>query len=100
MRQSGSALRKLIRSVAAAVLRHTKLSPGCIVPVLADQGLFIDSESSFYWGLHAYGQVHHRLRSGSDEVDQVSEEGAIAVNTAEVSHGRCTIGLGLLKPFR
>ena len=36
------------------------LPPGQIVPVLADLGLFIGSERSFYRVLHAHGQAHRR----------------------------------------
>ena len=34
------------------------LPPGQIVPVLADRGLYIGSERSFYRVLHAHGQAH------------------------------------------
>ena len=37
--------------------------PGQIVPVLADRGLYIGSERSFYRVLHAHGQVHRRGRA-------------------------------------
>jgi putative transposase len=39
------------------------LPPGQIVPALADQGLYIGSESSFYLVLHAHGQAHRRGRA-------------------------------------
>ena len=39
------------------------LPPGQIVPVLADRGLFIGSERSFYRVLHAHGQAHRRGRA-------------------------------------
>ena len=39
------------------------LPPGQIVPVLADQGLYIGSESSFYRLLHQAGQCHRRGRA-------------------------------------
>ncbi|WP_315858060.1 IS3 family transposase [Cyanobium sp. HWJ4-Hawea] len=39
------------------------LPPGQIVPALADQGLFIGSESSFYRVLHQAGQCHRRGRA-------------------------------------
>ncbi len=42
---------------------YASLPPGQIVPALADQGLYIASESSFYRVLHAHGQVHRRGRS-------------------------------------
>ena len=34
------------------------LLPGQIVPILADRGMYIGSERSFYWVLHAHSQVH------------------------------------------
>ncbi|WP_255441039.1 DDE-type integrase/transposase/recombinase [Synechococcus sp. HK01-R] len=39
------------------------LPPGQIVPDLADQGIFIGSESSFYRVLHEHDQVHRRGRA-------------------------------------
>jgi transposase InsO family protein len=39
---------------------HASLPPGQIVPALADQGLYVGSESSFYRGLHAHDQGHRR----------------------------------------
>jgi len=39
------------------------LAPGQIVPRLADRGVYIGSESSFYRVLHAADQQHHRTRS-------------------------------------
>jgi transposase len=39
------------------------LPPGQIVPALADQGLYIGSERSFYRVLHAHGQAHRRGRA-------------------------------------
>ena len=33
------------------------------MPTLADQGVYIGSERSFYWVLHDHGQVHHRGRA-------------------------------------
>ncbi len=39
------------------------LPPGQIVPVLADRGLYIGSERSFYRVLHAHGQAHRRGRT-------------------------------------
>ncbi|EAQ69013.1 transposase, partial [Synechococcus sp. RS9917] len=43
--------------------QYAALPPGQIVPALADQGLYIGSESSFYRVLHAHGQVHRRGRA-------------------------------------
>jgi hypothetical protein len=42
---------------------YASLPPGQIVPALADQGLFIGSESSFYRVLHQAGQCHRRGRA-------------------------------------
>ena len=42
---------------------YASLPPGQIVPVLADRGLFIGSERSFYRVLHAHGQAHRRGRA-------------------------------------
>jgi len=39
------------------------LQPSQMVPVLADRGLYIGSERSFYRVLHAHGQVHRRGRA-------------------------------------
>ena len=42
---------------------YAALPPGQIVPALADQKLFIGSESSFYRVLHQAGQCHRRGRA-------------------------------------
>lgn len=42
---------------------HRDLSPKQLVPRLADQGLYVASESSFYRVLRANGQLNHRERS-------------------------------------
>ncbi|WP_370594645.1 DDE-type integrase/transposase/recombinase [Synechococcus sp. CBW1006] len=42
---------------------YASLPPGQIVPALADQGLYIASESSFYRVLHQAGQCHRRGRA-------------------------------------
>jgi len=42
---------------------HASLPPGQIVPMLADQGTYIASESSFYRVLHQADEQHHRGRS-------------------------------------
>ena len=39
------------------------LPPGQIVPALADQGVYIGSERSFYRVLHDHGQAQHRGRA-------------------------------------
>ena len=45
---------------------HESLPPSQIVPRLADQGLYIGSESSFYRVLHEADQQHHRGRAQAD----------------------------------
>ena len=42
---------------------YASLPPGQIVPSLADQGVYIASESTFYRVLHAADEQHHRGRS-------------------------------------
>jgi putative transposase len=42
---------------------YASLPPSQIVPKLADQGIYLASESSFYRVLHANNQVNHRGRS-------------------------------------
>ena len=42
---------------------YSHLPPSQIVPILADQGEYIASESSFYRVLREAGQVHHRGRA-------------------------------------
>lgn len=42
---------------------YASLPPSQIVPKLADKGIYLASESSFYRVLHAHDQVHHRGRS-------------------------------------
>jgi len=42
---------------------YRERSPKQIVPLLADQGRYVASESTFYRVLRAEGQVHHRERS-------------------------------------
>ena len=44
--------------------------PKQIVPALADRGVFLASESSFYRILHRANQLHHRGRSAKPVVKQ------------------------------
>jgi putative transposase len=46
---------------------YASLPPGPIVPALADRGLYIGSESSFYRVLHAHGQANRRGRAQSPQ---------------------------------
>jgi transposase InsO family protein len=43
--------------------RFAQLPPARIVPMLADEGTYIASESSFHRVLRAHGQMHHRGRA-------------------------------------
>jgi hypothetical protein len=43
--------------------KYASLPPSQIVPDLADQGIYIGSERSFYRVLHAHGQLHRRGRA-------------------------------------
>ena len=47
--------------------KYADLPPGQIVPDLADQGIYIGSERSFYRVLHAHGQLHLRA-DGTNQV--------------------------------
>lgn len=53
--------RQIVRIANAPAYRD--LSPKQIVPLLADQGRYIASESSFYRVLHAHDLMRHRERS-------------------------------------
>jgi len=46
---------------------YSSLPPSQIVPKLADKGVYMGSESSFYRVLHAHSQLHHRGRSRAVE---------------------------------
>lgn len=46
---------------------YASLPPSQIVPKLADKGIYLASESSFYRVLHAQDQVHHRGRDRTRE---------------------------------
>lgn len=49
----------------ANAARFASLPPSQIVPRLADEGVYLASESSFYRVLHAADQVHHRGRAAA-----------------------------------
>lgn len=50
--------------------QHQSLPPTQIVPRLADQGIYIASESSFYRVLRAHEQVSHRGRAAAPHVPE------------------------------
>ena len=65
-RQPSHALTKAERMEILTICHrpeHASLSPMQIVPALADAGVYIASESSFYRVLHAANEQHHRGRS-------------------------------------
>jgi putative transposase len=43
--------------------RFAETPPACIVPALADEGIYIASESSFHRVLRAHGQMNRRGRA-------------------------------------
>jgi putative transposase len=62
----GHALRQAEREQIVRVAnesRFAQLPPARIVPMLADEGTYIASESSFHRVLRAQGQLHHRGRA-------------------------------------
>src|SRR5690606_33920869 len=54
---------------------HQSLPPSQIVPRLADQGIYIASESSFYRVLRAQDQVHHRGRAAKPHKPESPQAG-------------------------
>ena len=62
---------------------YASLSPGQIVPKLADQGVYIASESSFYRILHAADEQHHRGRSHKPRVS-IAPKGYCATGANQV----------------
>ena len=70
--------------------QYAALPPSQIVPDLADQGIFIGSESSFYRVLHAHGQVHRRgharLPQEPRQVPRLRATGANQVWSWDISY--------------
>jgi putative transposase len=61
--------------------RFAQLPPARIVPMLADEGTYIASESSFHRVLRAHGQMHHRGRARAPQkMRPPSTHIAIAIN--------------------
>ena len=67
---------------------YASLPPGQIVPALADQGLHIGSESSFYRVLHALGQAHRRGREPATTrtLGRAKAPGCRSQSGVELSH--------------
>ncbi len=64
--------------------RFRSLSPKQIVPILADEGTYIASESSFYRVLHDAEQVHHRGRTAAPGNKPARPEACIATGKNQV----------------
>jgi len=63
--------------------RFASLPPGQIVPVLADQGRYVASESTFYRVLHAAGEQQHRGRAKAPRSHPAP--------TTYTAHGPCEV---------
>ena len=59
---------------------YASLSPAEIVPALADEGIYIASESSFYRVLREFNMQHHRGRSESPMKKTITTHRATAPN--------------------
>jgi len=59
---------------------YASLSPAEIVPALADEGIYIASESSFYRVLREFNMQHHRGRSESPMTKTITTHRATAPN--------------------
>lgn len=60
--------------------KYASLSPAEIVPALADEGIYIASESSFYRVLREYNMQHHRGRTQAPVSKPISTHCATAPN--------------------
>jgi len=60
------------------------LPPKQIVPILADRGIYIASESSFYRVLREAGQINHRGRTASPEKKPAKPEPCMATGPNQV----------------
>ena len=78
---------KLTAAERAEIVAHATsaeycdLSPRQIVPSLADQGIYVASESSFYRVLHEHGLMSHREPSRPRSHRRPSEHAATGPNT-------------------
>lgn len=64
--------------------KYSSLPPSQIVPILADEGVYIASESTFYRVLHKYKEQHHRGRSKEPVKRTISTHEASAPNQVYV----------------
>ena len=63
---------------------YSSLPPSQIVPILADEGRYIASESTFYRVLHKHNEQHHRGRSQEPAKRPISTHEATAPNQVYV----------------
>jgi putative transposase len=79
------------------------LPPGQIVAVLADRGLYIGSERSFYRVLHAHGQAHRRGRARPSQeprpVPRLRAAGTNQVWSWDVTYLPTAVRGGWLYPY-
>lgn len=64
--------------------KYSSLPPSQIVPMLADEGTYIASESTFYRVLHKYQEQHHRGRSAEPIKRPISTHEASGPNQVYV----------------
>lgn len=64
--------------------KFSSLPPSQIVPILADEGIYIASESTFYRVLHKYQEQHHRGRSAEHTKRPISTHEATGPNQVYV----------------
>lgn len=82
----GNALEEAERQQVLATLhkpRFASLPPGQIVPVLADEGCYLASESTFYRVLRAAGEQQHRGRAKAPRRHPAP--------TTHIAHGPCEV---------
>lgn len=60
--------------------KFKSLPPSQIVPRLADEGIYLASESTFYRVMHKYQQQHHRGRSTKPSVKTITSHSATESN--------------------
>ena len=64
--------------------KYASMPPSQIVPSLADEGIYIASESTFYRVLHKYNEQHHRGRSQTPTTRPITTHTATAPNQVYV----------------
>lgn len=64
--------------------KYSSLPPSQVIPILADEGVYIASESSFYRVLHKSNEQHHRGRSQKPDKRSISTHEASGPNQVYV----------------